>query len=123
MNYQLFYHILTLASTLQVTDQFGFATDICDLSNGLTSSARKLRLHMNPATVGQNKIVPQLTEMGFEKVKIPKEIYATILTNRKKLLKTGHKWALEYCSSGLQNCNKIYESSQSQECHEVSSER
>ena len=78
---------------------------------------------MNPATVGQNKIVPQLTEMGFEKVKIPKEIYATILTNRKKLLKTGHKWALEYCSSGLQNCNKIYESSQSQECHEVSSER
>ena len=107
----------------QVTDPFGQVSDICDLGEGLTAKARRVKLSMNPTVTGQSKAVPQLTKMGFEKFKIPKEIYATILTNRKKLLKTGHKWQLEYCSSGLQNCNKVYESSQSQECHEVSSER
>ena len=40
----------------------------------------------------QSKIVPKLTESGFEKTKIPKDVYAAILTNRKKLLNSGDKW-------------------------------
>ena len=40
----------------------------------------------------QSKIVPKLTENGFEKTKIPKDVYAAILTNRKKLLNSGDKW-------------------------------
>ena len=40
----------------------------------------------------QSKIVPQLTERGFVKRKIPKDVYAAILTNRKKLLNSGEQW-------------------------------
>ena len=40
----------------------------------------------------QKRIVPKLTERGFEKRKIPKDVYAAILTNRKKLLTSGEKW-------------------------------
>ena len=43
----------------------------------------------------QSKIVPKLTEKGFEKRKIPKDVYAAILTNRKKLLNSGAKWKVK----------------------------
>ena len=78
---------------------------------------------INLIATEQAKIVPKLTEKGFEKRKIPKDVYSAILTNRKKLLVSGEKWNLEYCSNGIQNCMKVYESEQAQECHIVSSER
>ena len=43
----------------------------------------------------QSKIVPKLTERGFVKRKIPKDVYASILTNRKKLLNSGEKWKVK----------------------------
>eukprot|EP00090_Calanus_glacialis_P012116 TRINITY_DN20559_c0_g1_i1.p1 TRINITY_DN20559_c0_g1~~TRINITY_DN20559_c0_g1_i1.p1 ORF type:complete len:255 (+),score=29.38 TRINITY_DN20559_c0_g1_i1:46-765(+) len=49
-------------------------------------------------------------------------MYGQILTNRKKLLSNKKKWSIEYCLSGVQNCNRILESEHAQECHEVSRE-
>ena len=49
---------------------------------------------------GQKKLAPRLTQKGFEKRKIPKDIYAAILSNRKKLLSSGKKWNIEYCTLG-----------------------
>ena len=48
-----------------------------------------------------------------------REIFAAILTNRKKLLRES-AWHREYCSEGLQNCNRIVDSELG--CHEVSRE-
>ena len=85
--------------------------------------ARRARFNQIPTYLAQREVVPRITQIGFEKVNIPKEIFGLILTNRKKLLKNGQKWKVEYCSHGLQNCNRIVESQHAQECHEVSSEK
>ena len=106
-----------------IVDSFGVDYNFCDLKSGKTGKANQMFLSVSTLGKKQNKIVPQLTEVGFEKMKIPNKIYAAILTNRKKKLKSGQKWEIEYCSEGLQNCNMIYESEVAQECHVVSSEK
>ena len=93
------------------------------LAKGKPAKAMEHHFSINLIATEQAKIVPKLTEKGFEKRKIPKDVYSAILTNRKKLLVSGEKWNLEYCSNGIQNCMKVYESEQAQECHTVSSER
>ena len=105
------------------TDSFGISSTVCSLGEGQTVTARKAKFSQVPLFLKQRKAAPRITEAGFEKVNIPKEIYGLILTNRKKLLRNGVKWKIEYCSHGLQNCNRIVESEQAQECHEVSSEK
>ena len=89
----------------------------------MTGPSRHAKFSQIPSFLGQMKVVPRITQVGFEKVNIPKEIFGLILSNRKKLLKNGQKWRIEYCSSGLQNCNRVVESQHAQECHEVSSEK
>ena len=105
-----------------VIDPFGVEYDPCDLASGKTHAGLEKFLSMSVISRGQARIVPELTTVGFEKRKIPKDIYAAILTNRKKMLKNGQKWKIEYCSEGLQNCMKIYETKEAQECHQVASE-
>ena len=105
-----------------VIDPFGVEYDPCDLATGKTHAGLEKFLSMSVISRGQARIVPELTTVGFEKRKIPKDIYAAILTNRKKMLKNGQKWKIEYCSEGLQNCMKIYETKEAQECHQVASE-
>ena len=94
-----------------------------DLAKGKPAKAMEHHFSINLIATEQAKIVPKLTKKGFEKRKIPKDVYSAILTNRKKLLVSGEKWKLEYCSNGIQNCMKVYESEEAQECHTVSSER
>ena len=105
-----------------VIDPFGVEYNPCDLATGKTHNGLEKFLSMSVISRGQARIVPELTTVGFEKRKIPKDIYAAILTNRKKMLKNGQKWKIEYCSEGLQNCMKIYETKEAQECHQVASE-
>ena len=107
----------------EVTDTFGVTSTVCALGDGQTKESRRAKFNQIPNFLGQRKVVPRITEIGFEKVDIPKEIFGLILTNRKKLLRNGGKWKIEYCSHGLQNCNRIVESQQAEECHEVSSEK
>ena len=104
-----------------VTDVFGEKFNTCDMAWGNTYYSNDIYLSMAPVGFEQGgKITPRFTEEGFKKMKIPKKLYATILSNRKKLLKSGEKWQIEYCVPGLQSCDRIYESVQAQECHQVS---
>ena len=95
---------------------------ICDLSQGFTVAAMEKIIGVLTTNKGQPPLVPQFSKVGFEKMKIPRDIYAHILTNRKKLLSTKKKWKVEYCVPGMQNCNRIVESKNAKECHEVSRE-
>ena len=45
-----------------------------------------------------------------------------ILNNRKKRLNEGHKFELENCDYGMQNCVKVLQSERAEECHLVSNE-
>ena len=83
-----------------IKDAFGVKYDMCDLAGGITKNAMAVFFNMYPNSRGQMKIVPQLHKVGFEKMKIPRDVYAAILTNRKKLLSNGSKWKIEYCSEG-----------------------
>ena len=105
-----------------VTDTFGVEYNLCNLSMGKTYKGNERFLSRSVFSRRQEKMVPQLTEKGFEKQRIPNDLYATILTNRKKMLKNGQKWQLENCSEGIQNGIRIYESKKAQECHWVASE-
>ena len=74
--------------------------------------------------------IPQFHPVGFEKMKIPKDLYARsdcasqvksfhnfplrILNNRKKQLNAGNKWEIERCDFGMQNCQKVLESQNAQ---------
>ena len=106
-----------------IKDTFGVDYDFCDLKHGKTGKGNQMFLSVTALARKQNQIVPQLTKVGFKKMKIPNNIYAAILTNRKRKLASGKKWEIEYCAEGLQNCNLIYESEVAQECHVVSSEK
>ena len=56
------------------------------------------------------KQIPRFHPVGFQKVKIPSDIYARILNNRKKLINEKRKFQIERCDFGMQNCQKIVES-------------
>ena len=55
-------------------------------------------------------IVSRFHPVGFQKVKIPADIFARILNNRKKLINEGRKFQIEPCDYGMQNCQQIVES-------------
>ena len=101
-------------------DILGHDINICTLSDGYTITGIESVLATSNENVGQPKLIPKFHSVGFEKVPIPQDIYAQILSNRKKLLSNKSKWSIEYCVPGIQNCNRIVESEKAQECHEVS---
>ena len=106
----------------EVEDQFCEIYKECNVSSGKTESGVEMFYYRFSLGFKQSRVVPKLTNEGFQKRKIPKKVYAKILTNRKRLLNSGKTWELEYCCVGLQNCNVIYQSVEAEECHEVSAE-
>ena len=104
------------------TDNFGRPLPLCSIKDGFVPAAVERALGILGIGHFQKKIVPPLHPVGFEKRKIPKDIYARILNQRKRLLNNGVKWSVESCDLGMQNCVKAVESSESKECHLVSAE-
>jgi len=105
----------------KVTELFEQELHVCDQSKGWTNEARNRALGILLSNHLQKKIVPALTPLGFEKTKIPKKIYAQLLTARKRML-LEKKFEIESCDIGMQNCAKVVVSNTSQECHLVSRE-
>ena len=103
-------------------DVFGLDINFCNMNSGYTNTAQDKTVSMLNDNIGQPKLIPKFHSVGFEKVKIPRKMYGQILTNRKKILSNKKKWSIEYYLFGIQNFNKILESEQAQECHEVSRE-
>ena len=59
-----------------VIDQFGRELPICDLGQGFIPKATQRAVGILRASASQTRMVPALHKVGFEKVKIPKDIYA-----------------------------------------------
>ena len=76
---------------------------------GKADPAPPHRLHSHPdGPFTAEQLKKQV--IGFEKVKIPSDIYARILNNRKKLINDKRKFQIERCDFGMQNCQRIVES-------------
>ena len=105
-----------------VKDNFGEEIEVCNLSKGWNNYARARALGILGINLAQPPWVPRFHPVGFEKVKIPRDIYARILNNRKKKILEKKKNLIESCDSGMQNCMKLVESKDAQECHLVSNE-
>ena len=57
-------------------DQFGRELPICDLAEGFIPEATQRAIGILRSSAMQTGMVPALHKVGFEKVKIPKDIYA-----------------------------------------------
>jgi len=105
-----------------IKDNFGEEIEICNIKKGWTIMAAARAVGILGINYAQRRWVPHFHPVGFEKVKIPKEIYARILNNRKKLLLKKKKFEIEGCDMGMQNCHRVVESREAMECHVVSNE-
>ena len=105
-----------------IKDNFGVEIKICNLGEGWNSFARARALGIMGINYAQPRWVPRFHPVGFEKVKIPTDIYARILNNRKKKMVEKKKFKIESCDMGMQNCHRMVESKNAQECHLVSNE-
>lgn len=105
-----------------VRDNFGEEIEVCNLNKGWNNFARARALGIMGINYAQPRWVPRFHPVGFEKVKIPKDIYARILNNRKKKQLEKKKFIIEGCDLGMQNCHRLVESRDAQECHQVSNE-
>lgn len=105
-----------------IKDNFGEEIEICNLNKGWNNFATSRAVGIMGINYAQPRWVPRFHPVGFEKVKIPKEIYARILNNRKKLLLEKKKFIIEGCDLGMQNCHRLLESRDAHECHVVSNE-
>ena len=56
--------------------------------------------------------VPKFTEIGFEKIKIPKKVYAALKKEHKKFKS---QMAPEACAKGVFNCEEIIDNPELQE--------
>jgi len=105
-----------------IIDNVGVARNICSFEEGWEPKSADRALGVLLISHLQSPHLPKFHPVGFEKMKIPKDMYARILNNRKKLFNSGKKWNIEKCDYGMQNCQKILESKEAQECHLVSAE-
>ena len=60
----------------EVIDNFGLPLPICSIKDGFIPAAASRALDILGLGHIQKNIVPPLHKVGFEKVKIPKDIYA-----------------------------------------------
>ena len=93
-----------------ITEMFGSKINLCNQAEGWYNRARRRILNTQAVNLYQPEFVPRFHPIGFQKVKIPSDIYASILNNRKKMINTIGKFKIEACDFGLQNCQRIMES-------------
>ena len=86
----------------QIVDNFGLPFPICSIKEGYSPEAAYRALGVLSVGYRQSSWVPALHKVGFEKRKIPKDIYFQILNSRQKLLNAGNKWEIEKrCDFGM----------------------
>jgi len=90
-----------------VIDRFGFKIDLCNPKNGFTSKGRLDVLFHRGSSFSTTQWVPAITEVGFEKTKIPEPLYKKILEEYNQLKDS--QMRLEECNPSVINCQRIYE--------------
>jgi len=104
-----------------IVDSFGQPYQLCKLAHGMTLDAISRVQTLALSNMAQATFMPHFHPVGFEKVSIPREMYARILTGRKKAL-SGKRWKLESCDPGMQNCALVVESKYAKESHLINRE-
>ena len=87
-----------------VVDEFGFRTPICSENQGFTAIGRGIRLNLIALNKIQPDWVPKFTAAGFAKVRVPAEIYSSLLTEYNRLKSTPFG---ETCDLSTINCERI----------------
>jgi len=89
-----------------VEDVFGFDTPFCSHNGGFTVDGRMTLLDLHAMNSLQPEWVPKFTKVGFEKTKIPADIYKRIMLEYKQLKDDG-QMIEEPCSKAVINCEVI----------------
>lgn len=88
-----------------VVDEFGFKKPICSENGGFTMDGRLVLLNLVALNKEQPPWVPKFTTVGFDKLKIPTELYSHILTEYNRLKKATKP--KEECAVAVINCQEI----------------
>jgi len=87
-----------------VIDPFGFKYPLCAENGGFTASGRVDVLFQQALMKDQAEWVPKFTQVGFEKMKIPAELYRMLLEDYERV-KPG--MVEEFCVQAVINCQEI----------------
>jgi len=104
-----------------IVDSFGEPYQLCKLAHGMTKDAISRVQTLALSNLAQAPFMPHFHPVGFEKVPIPREMFARILTGRKKAL-LEKRWKLESCDPGMQNCALVVQSKHAKESHLINRE-
>jgi hypothetical protein len=63
----------------ELIDTFGFRLPICSLAGGFETRQRDTFLRFHSEIPAQKPYIPQLTEEGFQRTRIPTELFQAIL--------------------------------------------
>ena len=105
-----------------IVDVFGFKMPICPENGGFTTDGRFVKLswgmnyfqyfrqtilHLNALNEDQPAWVPKFTKIGFEKIKIPADIYRMLM---KEYERVKPSMQVEGCAKAVINCEEIIDS-------------
>jgi len=85
-------------------DVFGFKIPLCVENGGRDTESRRLMLRMVAGNNEQLAWVPKFTSVGFEKTKIPPDVYAMLLWEYERLK---YSMKQEPLPKGVINCEEI----------------
>jgi len=87
-----------------VVDVFGFKMSICPENGGFTTDGRQTIQHLMALNEEQPDWVPKFTKVGFEKTKIPSDLYTELLREYQRVKQN---MVLESCAKAVINCEEI----------------
>jgi len=90
-----------------IVDVFGFKMPICPENGGFATDGRQTILHLNALNEDQPAWVPKFTKIGFEKIKIPADIYRMLI---KEYERVKPSMQVEGCAKAVINCEEIIDS-------------
>jgi len=103
-----------------VVDVFGFKMPICPENGGFATDGRQTILHLMALNEEQPAWVPKFTKVGFEKTKIPPDVYSMLLREYERVKSTMSE---ESCAKAVINCEQIINSEEEAESSLRSSKR
>merc|ERR1712142_252895 len=87
-----------------VVDVFGFKLPICPENGGFTREGR-INIQMAIAVATEQPVwLPKFTEVGFQKISIPPDVYSMLLKEYQRNMPFMYE---EYCVNALMNCKQI----------------
>ena len=87
---------------------------VCSENGGFTSEGRRILLNLVALNKEQPDWVPKFTEIGFEKVKIPDDLFTSLKAEQERLKS---QMVVEGCAKAVINCEEILDNPEEEQSY------